>query len=271
VPNVRNVEAPINLHGVGRSGTTLLQNLLGATGDVQICNELASLVFCTYRGAEVALTSDDRDISAADAGPGAAVHAALCAIMPSDKTHWCQKLGGLPKDICWTMTDCDDRAYASEPFPFPYRWFWKVLATSFPSSKDVLILRDYRDIIVSRHLHSGWHPDDIAADVAIYLNIMAHRAAKIDCVIKYEDLVSAPDETIHRLVSCLGLTGGETAMRAMAWHASPSSGEDLAAARSRGFSWRTKYDSLISDRVRSVVTPAIRRLEHQLKIELDDP
>jgi hypothetical protein len=265
-----NVPAPINLHGVGRSGTTLLQNLLGAIGDVQICNELSSLVFCTYRGAEVALTSDDTNVSAADASPVVAVRAALCAIMPSDKTHWCQKLGGLPKDICWTMTGCEDLAYASEPFPFPYRWFWNVLATSFPLSKDVLIIRDYRDVIVSRHLHSGWHPDDIAADIAIYLNLMAHPAAKLDCVIKYEDLVSAPDETIHRLVSSLGLTGSEMAMRAMAWHASPSSGENLAAARSRDFSWRTKHDSLISDRVRGVVMPAIRRLEHQLKIELGD-
>ncbi len=237
-------------------------------GDVQICNELASLVFCTYRGAEVALTSDDTDISAADAGPKAAVQAALCAVMPSDKTHWCQKLGGLPRDICWTMTDCEDQAYATEPFRFPYRWFWEVLATTFPSSKDVLILRDYRDIIVSRHFHSGWRPDDIAADVAVYFNMMAHQAAKIDCVIKYEDLVVAPDETIHRLASCLGLQGEEIAMRALAWHASPSGGENLASAKSRGFSWRTRYDSLISDRVRSVVIPAIRRLECRLDIEL---
>jgi hypothetical protein len=268
VPNARNVEAPINLHGIGRSGTTLLQNLLGAVGDVQICNELASLVFCSFRGAEVALTSDDTDAAAAEAGPTAAVHAALCAVMPSNKTHWCQKLGGLPKDICWTMTESDDLEYASEPFPFPYRWFWHVLATSFPLSKDVLILRDYRDIIVSRHLHSGWDLDDIAADVAIYFNITAHQAAKIDCVIKYEDLVAAPDETIHRLVSHLGLTGEEMAMRALSWHASPSMGESLAAARSRGFSWRAKYDGLISDRIRSKVTPAMRRLESRLNIEL---
>ena len=269
MPNHRNIAAPINVHGIGRSGTTLLQNILGATGEVQVCNETAGLVFCCYRGAEVSSGSDDRDVSAFSADIRvAAVRAALCAVLPSDKPCWCQKLGGLPNYIRWDMVASDDRAYAAEPYAFPYRWFWDVLRTTFPDSKDVLILRDYRDVIVSRHHYSGWRPEEIAADVAVYLNLMAHDASKIDCVIRYEDLVARPEKVVHRLMSALGLTGGQSAVQALAWHGSPSPEEDLAAARNRGFSWRAEYASVLPDGITRLVTPAVRRLEERFGIEL---
>ncbi len=51
MPNADNISGPTNIHGIGRSGTTLLQNILGATGDLQICNETPALVFAPYRGA----------------------------------------------------------------------------------------------------------------------------------------------------------------------------------------------------------------------------
>lgn len=47
--------------GFGRSGTTLLQNILGATGFIQVCNETAGLVFGCYRGGELLLPSDDKE------------------------------------------------------------------------------------------------------------------------------------------------------------------------------------------------------------------
>ena len=154
MPNAENISAPTNIHGIGRSGTTLLQNILGATGDLQICNETPPLVFAPYRGGELTPGSADRDAAPASAGV-AAVHAALCAVLPSGKRRWCQKLGGIPKFIGWDMINDADRHYATEPYPFPYTWYWQVLRESFPDSTDVLILRDYRDVIISRHQYLG--------------------------------------------------------------------------------------------------------------------
>jgi hypothetical protein len=269
MPNDRNISSPINLHGIGRSGTTLLQNVLGTTGLVQVCNEIGALVFCCYRGVEVALGSDDREPTISDtATPGSVARAALRTMMPSSKPYWCQKLGGLPTYICWDMIEECDREYALEPYSFPYRWFWKVLRTSFPDSKDVLILRDYRDIIISRHLFSGWGLDNIACDLAVYFNLMAHHAAKVDYVLRYEDLVTMPQDTVRRLFDFLALPGEVTAVQALHWHASASNGEDLSAARERGFSWRSKHAALISDRIMSTVVPALRRLEQKFGLEL---
>jgi hypothetical protein len=268
VPNPANIDAPINVHGFGRSGTSLLQNILGEMG-VQICNEMAGLVFGCFRGAEVMLDSDDRDITAfSDKPEVAAVRAALCAVMPSAKLRWCQKLGGLPNHVVWSMTGKDDMAYARDPFPFPYDWFWSGLRRSFPSSKDVLIVRDFRDVITSRYYYTGWHPEEIAAALAVYYNLMAHPSAKIDCVIRYEHLVTTTPNALDRLVSALGLVGQTATYEALAWHASPSHGDDLPAARRRDFCWRAKHKSVISDWAARIVAPAISRLEDRFAVDL---
>jgi hypothetical protein len=268
MPNADNISGPTNIHGIGRSGTTLLQNILGATGDLQICNETPALVFAPYRGGELTPGSADRDAAPASAGV-AAVHAAICAVLPSGKRRWCQKLGGIPKFIGWDMINDADRHYATEPYPFPYTWYWQVLRESFPDSTDVLILRDYRDVIISRHQYSGWKPTGIASDIAVYFNILAHPAAKIDYVVRYEDLVADSEGTADRLLAQLGLADNSRASRALAWHASPSRGETLADARKREFSWADRYGELITDAMRRTMSPAVRRLEQRLSLNLD--
>ena len=267
MPNAENISAPINIHGVGRSGTTLLQNILGTTGDVQVCNETPALVFGAYRGGELTAGSADRDVTPTN-GAVAAVQGALRAVLPSAKRRWCQKLGGILHFIKWDMINEADRDYAAKPYPFPYSWYWRVLRESFPNSTDVLIVRDYRDVIISRQQYSGWQPADIAADVATYFNLLAHPAAKIDHFIRYEELVADPAGTTDRLIAQLGLANASGIPRAFGWHASPSGGETLADARSRGFSWAGRYDEVITDTMRQMVSPAVHRLEQRLGVAL---
>jgi hypothetical protein len=267
MPNPENISAPINIHGIGRSGTTLLQNIIGATDHLQVCNETPGLIFAPYRGGELTSGSTDRDTAPAS-GAVAAVHAVLCAVLPSGKRRWCQKLGGIPNFITWDMIDDDDRHYATEPYPFPYTWYWRVLRESFPDSADVLILRDYRDVIISRHQHSGWKPSDIASDVAIYFNLLAHPAAKIDHLVQYEEFVVDPKGTADRLLARLGLESANSTSCALAWHASPSKGETLADARKRAFSWAERYSEVITDTMHQTVSAAVHRLQQRLGLTL---
>ena len=269
MPNPGNVCAPINIHGIGRSGTTLLQNILAATGHVQVCNETAGMVLCCYRGGEVALLSDDSESTLGHAElPAAIVRAALCTTMPSRKPHWCQKLGGIPNQVVWNMTTTADHNYASLPYPFPYEWYWRAVHDAFPSSKDVLILRDYRDVIISRYRHSRWPATDIASDVAVYFNLLAHPMAEFDHVILFQDLVAQPKATVAGMLTALDVESEQDALRAMEYYAVPSDSRDLAEARAVGFTWQGSHNDLVTDEIKRLVAPAVSRLERRLGVQM---
>ncbi len=269
MPNSDNVCAPINIHGIGRSGTTLLQNQLAETGCVQVCNETAGMVFSCYRGGEVALLSDDAEslLSSAEL-PATIARVALCTAMPSRKRRWCQKLGGIPDHVVWSMITAEDRDYASQPYPFPYAWYWHVLRDTFPASRDLLILRDYRDVIVSRYLLSGWPAADMAAAIAVYFNLMAHPMAKIDHVIRFHDLVSHPETTAMDMLAELGIESQQDPLNAMNWYAAPSGTRDLAEAAANHFSWSSAYNTLITGEIIATVADATARLEQRFGIRL---
>jgi len=269
MPDSDNICAPINIHGIGRSDTTLLQNLLAQTGGVQICNETAGMMFSCYRGGEVALLSDDTESLLPRAElPATLARVALCAAMPSRKRRWCQKLGGIPNHVVWSMTTAADRDYASQPYPFPYEWYWQVLRDIFPASKDILILRDYRGVIVSRYLLSGWPPADMAAAVAVYFNLMTHPMAKIDHVVLFRDLIAHPEATITEMLATLEIESDHDPLRAMSWYAAPSGARDLTQAASNRFSWESAYGELITDEIMETVARATSRLEQRFDLRL---
>ena len=68
----------------------------------------------------------------------------------------------------------------------------------------ICMIRDPRDIVVSRH---SKHPDKYYANLGIVLSRMKHYREALEhdrfAVVKYEDLVSAPDEIQKRLKSKL--------------------------------------------------------------------
>jgi len=269
VPNYSNITAPINIHGIGRSGTTLLQNMLGATGVIQVCNETAGLVFACYRGAEASLFSDDRDPPNCHKSDSVcAVHASLCAIAPSSKPRWCQKLGGLPTHIVWNMKTAADLDHAGEPFAFPFDWYWTALRGCFPAARNILIVRDYRDVIISRHRFSGWQVADIAADMAVYFNLMAHRLSNIEYVIRFEDLVSDPHQTVCQLAEALELDNPDRCLEAMQWYASGSGERDLIEAKSQDFSWCAYHTLAETDTVRRTIEPSLTRFERRFGMRL---
>jgi hypothetical protein len=260
MPNPSNVMFPINIHGIGRSGTTLLQNILGAAGFIQVCNETNQFVFGTFRAGE--LLSSSHDVEAPGGQPGMAtrcLYAALCAAMPSSKASWCHKVGGIPNGLSWQgLVTAEDVRFAEHPYQFPYAWFWKVLSVAFPFSRNVLIIRDYRDIILSSEKSFGYHQLDVTRDVATYLNVLSHSSSRIDHVIHYDSLMRAPETTINDLCASLGITYSKGLLQALDWHAAPTPGRDLDQARATGFSWSGQYAMLAEETHRIIAGPLDR-------------
>jgi hypothetical protein len=269
MPNATNVMAPINIHGIGRSGTTLLQNILGASGFIQVCNETNDFVCGCWRAGELLNATHDRQANGGvDTWSARALHAALRAALPSDKPSWCQKLAGIPKDIAWDRLIIEaDENYAPE-LPFPYAWYWHMLSRAFPHSSDILILRDYRDVIVSRKLLSNWAPEEIGKDIAIHYNLMAHPANRVGHVIWLDSLVANPADEILTLCNYLGIACADSYQHAMDWYAAPSPGRRLDEARAIRFSWSARHESVLTDEVHTMISPALQRLRARFGLDV---
>ena len=264
MPNARNITCPINIHGIGRSGTTLLQNIIGRVPYVQTCNETAGLVFCCYKAGESALLSSDTDNHIAPQElPPVLVRSALCTAMASSKEKWSQKLGGIPNQIVWPNISADDLDYAAEPYPFPYSWYWEALRQTFPHSTDILIIRNYRDVIISRNYHSGWDPRGIAQSIAIYYNLMAHPAANITHYIYFSDLISRPPELVPEIFQAIQLIYSEQVLKAFDDYCSASGRRTLTQGRASDFGWDDKYPEMLTPDLDRIITPALRRLEEK--------
>lgn len=276
MPNATNVTAPINIHGFGRSGTTLLQNLLGATGFIQVCNEPMGLLFHSFRGGETMVASHDKEITGLPhdhRAPVRAVHAAYAALLPSSKPGWCQKLGGIPNTIVWdTLISEEDRAYAAEPYAFPYAWWWRCVQTSFPLSQDLLTLRAWRNVLVSRVKLIGGDAVRVTEDLAVYYNLMAHPAAHFDMTMRLEDLAKDPAKTTIQLCRTLGITYKPDYLRAMEWYASGSRERDLASARDKNFSWQEDYKALgrtFDTKAKAIMGPSLKRIRARFETDLN--
>jgi SAM-dependent methyltransferase len=273
MPNATNIASPINIHGIGRSGTTVIQNVLNRTGFIQTCNEMAPFVFSTYRGAQLGVPSHDKE---APGLPGdsvlavRAVHGAMCAAYSSSKPSWSQKLGGIPNQVVWSMTSEADRAFAAEPYPFPYQWYWDTVHHLFPQGKDILILRDYRDILISGVEMFHQPLEDLAKNLAVYFNILAHPASRIDHVVRFEQLIADPAKTLDALFGAIGIQFRDDYLLAMGSYAAASGTRGLGQARDAGFSWSDRH-AMIDETVMDIVGPSLLRLGERLDVALAPP
>jgi SAM-dependent methyltransferase len=273
MPNATNIASPINIHGIGRSGTTVIQNVLNLTGFIQTCNEMAPFVFSTYRGAQLGVPSHDKEAPGLPGDPilaVRAVHGAMCAAYPSSKPSWSQKLGGIPNQIVWDMTSEADRAFADEPYPFPYQWYWDTVHYLFPLGRNILMLRDYRDILISGVEMFRQPLEDLANDLAVYFNILAHPASRIDHVVRFEQLIADPAKTIKALFSGLGIQFHDEYLGAMETYAAASGARSLSQAKDAGFSWPDRH-AMIDGPIMDVMGPSLLRLGGRLDIELAPP
>jgi hypothetical protein len=185
IPSLANINRPISVLGIGRSGTTLLCAALADSMGFQNCGETGDAVFTTALGFQWGLSDDNERSDQSRANLiSQAVGGALCSALPSGKPGWVQKLAGLPKltALGWgnvmTLADIDHGG----AHQFPYEWYWSIANNCFPDSVNILCLRDPLEVISSRHSMMGWDYLDVWHDVCLSAKVNTHLEARIHSV-----------------------------------------------------------------------------------------
>jgi hypothetical protein len=206
MPTHETVDSPINVMGIGRSGTTLLCSAVSLARAYQNCGETSDAIFAAYAGFSRGFT-DQRiggQIPHSELAV-AAVRAALVAVMPTETAGWVQKVAGIPKLIEWKhLIDDDDRRYGGSRL-FPYNWYWRVLAETFPNSVNILCIRNPYDVSASRLSMSGWSARGTWNDYCLMAKIFLHPKAKVHAVFDLDRYHTAPQQMVDELSAALGI------------------------------------------------------------------
>lgn len=217
MPNPSNVSSPINLYGVGRSGTSLLMDLFARVPWIQNCNETLGLVFGAWSGALFSEFSHDRT------GVGVAkrhfainaVHGALVGAMPTDKAVWAQKLAGIPNNFVWEpYITAQDKATFGDLYSFPFALYKEVIAASFPNAVNVLVVRDPLEVALSRQDFSGWDRSSVLIDVAVAMRTFELIKDRFSFIVHYGALKHRDSAYVQAIFDSLGVPFDERVMAA---------------------------------------------------------
>lgn len=226
MPSFSNVQSPISIYGVGRSGSTLLQSIFHHLGWIQACNETIGLVMGAWSGAHFSPLASD--VEAVGHGKHItamrAVHGALINALPSAKGGWIQKLSGVPNNFVWEpfLTDEDNSDFHGL-YPFPFRFYQGCLLRCFPSSKNILLVRNPLEIAISRASFSGWQREAVLVDVAVaYRACALMTRAHFDVIVGFDELRSQSEQTMAHVLQRVGIDWNPKVMHAFDHHHAPA-------------------------------------------------
>jgi len=159
------------------------------------------------------------------------------------------RLGGRcdsPLDLFAAIVEAlaPDATIRGEKTPDHLRW-WRPLARSLPDARIVAVVRDPRAVVASnRKMPWGAHPHGFLAeawrlDVAEVGALSAALPVERRLVLRYEDVVRAPDDTRAQLARLLGVEHAGTA------HLDDG---EIASLFQPGEWWKEKVRGPISDR-----------------------
>ncbi len=237
MPNRENIRAPITLFGNGRSGTSVLYRAFSQHPDVEGCGESANLVFTTWRALEQisGLTRYGR-IEKKDYGADAAelVRQAFLAVFPSGKKEWMHKPIGVPR----IHRDFPDVEPDNDAF---VDWYWTVFLRSFPDSRNLAILRNPLDVVISGKKYLGVEDAVMWRSLKFLYRSLDRGKDEIRIVVRYTDMIAEPAATLKRICAAVALEFDPRMPRAFEQLHVPARGtmvgtaEDLAEKRKSGF------------------------------------
>jgi len=198
------IEAPITLVGIGRSGTTLLEKAFQASEQTNSIGETLGVISGTYSGAlDSFFYSKKCTYTNQTSFARSVVHNlfdSLFDVSNGKYEHWFHKPAGLPKMISW-----ERYRVASDSTAFPTRWYWDMFENIFPRAKYLVVLRNPWEIVQSRIVFSGWGEAGGWEDINILYDILE---SKLDCieVVFFTDLTNDPEEVISNLFFKFGIS-----------------------------------------------------------------
>lgn len=206
MPNRANVERPISLIGLGRSGTTVLQAAFGRHPHVQVCGETFGMIAAMWSGSMVSYLNNDftnlenLGLKQPEKAPHY-IRACMCALCRGDKPFWFHKPIGLPKFLNWNLLPGEKSPING----FPTSWYWQILSEAFPQSTYITTVRSPWDVVLSRREHSGWDMQGMIRDVEFTYEMYELGKDQIKRVIFFEDMVENPEAVLKDLCELTGL------------------------------------------------------------------
>lgn len=201
MPNELNVIRPLTLIGPGRSGSSLVSNIIGAHPDVDFVGETGIMLtncwdgICRMEGLTRHSGAGSYEDLAAEA-----VRRAMRIVFPTSAKEWIQKpvnvskIGGL--------------AYRSETTGWEQtkQWYWRMMLKTFPAGLFFTILRDPRDIVASQIERWKTDPETTWEIVTSQYEMVDHDTSPIKYAVLYEELAADPTTYVPKMLKKLGLS-----------------------------------------------------------------
>jgi hypothetical protein len=204
MPNANNIYNPITLIAYGRSGTSLVARSIARNTDVELVGETANLIFTPYRSVEQ-ITGLTRMLDESSTEVGAEISRfAFLKAFPSDKPEWIHKPIGIPR-IFWEFGYHNAEHFIS--------WYWMVLSNIFPNSRNFSIVRHPFDVFLSARDY--WDFDDAAIwqTLTLMMRLLHYGVNNFRIVVKYEDLVREPENTMRSICGAVELPFSENMLK----------------------------------------------------------
>jgi hypothetical protein len=257
MPNPANITAPFILIAPPRSGTTLLQALINASGQVDCVGETIEMLFGVWRS--VQLTDGQYGIvRPAACAPGRSFDDILadsvrhCFLerFPAPQPRWFMKLLGISRSIILAGLRPDD-------LPDP-GWYWRVLNVAFPQARFLTILRNPCDVVLSTKKFSGFSQQDVWWSLGALAHVLSAPEAPPVYPVVYDRLVEHYAVEVAKLFAYLELPFDPGILATFDAVYAPA--DDRTQKPAAGFSRQADWAALDPAALSAAVLPPLRRL-----------
>ncbi len=188
MPNILNVESPLTLIANGRSGTSLISQMIHRHPDAIYIGETVNLIHGVYKSMEESLITEKQYFIAS------CIRNLFITLFQSDEKTWFHKPIGVP--IIYKV------------FPNVEEfldWYWDVMLEVFPNAKFFTVMRDPMEVIISSHRWWNRNYRDIIDSVWLMSRIIAHPKSRIEFAIDFIDLVENQESTTRKILDFCSL------------------------------------------------------------------
>jgi hypothetical protein len=271
LPNICNVDSPITLLSYGRSGSSLLSKIFELHPDFSFVGETGNFIYDLWKGYEfsaggLAPSIKDGRWVPDDERSGRMVRDVFLSCFPDDKKYWFHKPIGVPIALSLRI---NAGAFKEEEWDKAAVWYWNVINSSFPKAKFITILRHPFDVVLSSKSYWGYDEADIWWNYGLMSYLHLHPLSKIEYAISYDDMVTAPENTIRSLFEFIGVTFDKKVMDAFKTvHAAAKGREQIASNK---LSRRNEWSQLDKRKINTKYLGIILSLFDKFNIKIELP